>query len=95
MATLISSTGEIREIAPANGRAFILAELHAIVGGYIEAIPVPDGRVMFLNEDGKRLALAINHEATVRVRHWLMPGDVIVGDVVVCTQREAGEDEEL
>ena len=28
------------------------------------------------------------------VRDWLMVGDVIVGDVVVCTRREAGEDDD-
>jgi hypothetical protein len=94
MATLIPAHGEIRELVPANGRAFTLAELQAIVGGYIEAIGVPDGRLMFLNEDGKRLQLPINNEATARVRHRLMPGDVIVGDVILCTRRESNGPED-
>jgi hypothetical protein len=91
MATLIRSHGEIRELAPADGVAFTLTELQAIVGGYIEAIGVPDGRLMFLNEDGKRLQLPINHEATARVRHWLMPWDVIVGDVLLADSVEIGQ----
>ena len=28
------------------------------------------------------------------VGHWLMPGDVIVGDVILCTRIEAGAGEE-
>lgn len=90
MATLIPARGNLREITPANGRAFTLAELQALVGGYIEALRAPDGRIAFLNEDGKRLELPINGSATWLFRLQL-PGDYIVGDVVLCTAIEAGE----
>ena len=50
--------------------------------------------MLILNEEGKLHGLARNREATARVRHRLMPGDVIVGDVVVCSLVEAGEDED-
>jgi hypothetical protein len=93
MATLIPAHGVPHDVAPAHGGHFTLRELQAVVGGYIEAIPTPDGRIMFLNENGKHLQLPLNHEATARVRHWLLPGDVIVGDVLLCTRREAGEEE--
>jgi uncharacterized protein DUF3846 len=92
MATLILASGETRDVVPADGRAFTLPELQGFVGGFIEALPAPYSRVMFLNEDGKRLGLPVNHEATRRVRPWLLLGDVIVGDVVICTLAEAGEE---
>jgi len=94
MATLIPADTPPREVAPRNGRAYTLEELKAIVGGYIEAVPMPDGRVMFLNEDGHRLALPVNRIATAIVR-MVRPGggDVVVGDVVICTLTEAGEDD--
>jgi uncharacterized protein DUF3846 len=98
MATLIPAAGAAREITPANGRAFTLAELQGIVGGYIEAIAVPrdvgvfvGAHVAFLNEDGKRLNLPTNATAMMLWRHMLRPDDWIVGDVVVCTALEAGE----
>ena len=90
MATIIPARGPLREIVPANGRSFSLAELQAIVGGYLEALRAPDGRIVFLNEDGKRLQLPINYSATWLLRHQI-GGDHIVGDVVLCTEIEAGE----
>lgn len=38
MATLIPVDGPPRFIEPANGKAFTLPELHALVGGYIEVV---------------------------------------------------------
>jgi hypothetical protein len=98
MATVIPTAGEPRFVNPANGFAFTLAELQTIVGGYLEALRVPlplagDGPLwMFLNEDGKRLGLAVNRFATVIMSSVLGGGDVIVGDVIVCDAREAGEE---
>jgi hypothetical protein len=91
MALLMPAQAAAREVVPERGASFTLRELQAFVGGYIEVLRTPDGRWMFLNEDGKRLDLPPNHDATVMVRHLLMPGDVIVGDVILCTPLEAGE----
>lgn len=93
MATLLRADGHIAEIAP-TGQVFTLGELQALVGGYIEVIAFPDGRTAYLNEDGKGLQLPVNHEATARVRHWLTPGDVIVGDIVLCTRAETESDDD-
>lgn len=61
MAQLIKVTNLAGEtVSPANGTAFTLEELQKIVGGYIEALYLHDGRIMFLNEDGKRLGLPLN-----------------------------------
>jgi len=107
MATLIpAGGGEPRYIAPADGKAFRADELHALVGGYFEVLrsrwfiasAIGEGGelLLFLNEDGKRLNLPVNGFATsiARAGRVLPPGDVIVGDVVLCTWAEAGEDRE-
>lgn len=61
-----------------------LADLQAFVGGYIEALH-GDGWVMWLDEDGKtKEGYGVNVLATALTRDLgLMPGDLIVGDVVV------------
>ena len=98
MATLIPAVGAPRFVEPANGGAFTLAELQAFVGGYIELLRVPlalldppTPLVLFCNEDGKRLRLPVNRFATSLMRPVLRPDDVLVGDVILCTPREAGE----
>lgn len=94
MATVMHTDGRVREIVPLDGRrVFTLRELQAIVGGYIEAVyGSADGRVLYCNEDGKRLGLPVNAVATARLRHLLRPGDVLVGDVVLCTRAETGDE---
>jgi hypothetical protein len=93
MATLLTATGERREILPAAGEgcSFTLAELQALVGGYIEALRAPGGHWLFINEDGKRLDLPVNRLASILLRHRLRPDDYIVGDAVLCSPEEAGE----
>jgi hypothetical protein len=57
-----------------------LPSFHRAVGGYIEAVPLPDalGRVVgYVNEDGVRLQLAPNLIAT------LLCGTPIVGPLVI------------
>jgi hypothetical protein len=39
-----------------------LEEMHGFVGGYIELVRTLSGRVMFINEDGKRLELPVNRK---------------------------------
>ena len=75
---------------PADGRTFTLAELHAIVGGSIEGLPAPDGRWLYVNEDGKGLDLPYNQTATLLMIQRIQIGDYIVGDAVLCSPIEAG-----
>jgi hypothetical protein len=103
MATIIPADGSPPyDVTPANGKIFTLAELTAVVGGYIEALPAPDGRMCYLNEDGKRLQLPVNVRATILLfAHFdaathlvvLPAGDVIVGDVILCSLAETGDDD--
>lgn len=85
MAKIIKAHGEVLEIEPRNGSDFQLEEMQAIVSGYIEIVYLKDGRLMVINEEGKLNNLAINWEAT---KLYDNPYDVIVGDVLVCSDNE-------
>lgn len=82
MAQIIKTTGEIIETEPSNGTDFSLTELQAVVGGFIEVVHLPDGRLMVVNDEGKLNGLPINPKASE-----LYP-DIIVGDVLVCEHYE-------
>ncbi len=64
MATIIYPNGLTSEVQPRNGHDFQLDELQAVVDGYIEMIPARDGRIIVLNDEGKRLGLPRNEQAT-------------------------------
>jgi hypothetical protein len=89
MATVIPVVGEAREVSPKKGRVFKLAELRAVVGGDIQAVPAPDGRTLYLNEHGKYQQLPRNTAATTLMRAWLLSDDYIAGDVILCSRKEA------
>jgi hypothetical protein len=94
MAILIPANGDPREVLPKVGPSFDLSELQAFVGGYIEALGLDAGHVMFVNEEGKLTGLPFNYRATVLVRHVIQRNDFIVGDAIICSRLEAGEDPE-
>lgn len=63
-----------------------LADFQKIVGGLIEAFPVGRFGNMYLNDEGKLLGLPYNHNAQAllaEVGQRMLPGDFIVGDVVL------------
>lgn len=84
MGTLLKTNGEVHEVTPANGKEFTLTELQTFVGGYIEMVPTISGRPMFVNSDGKRLALPANQQATTLAKVY----DIILGDVIICDPDE-------
>lgn len=86
-AKIIKVNGTIQETKPANGKYFELAELQKIVGGYIQIINLRDGSAIVCDEEGKYKDYKINKEATNMAKDCLMPGDYIVGDVLVCEMR--------
>src|SRR5262245_19865635 len=58
----------------------------------VEAIRLHDGRIMWIDEDGKRKGRPLNPKATA----WLQltgryPGDYIVGPVVIANPSESGD----
>tara|TARA_R110000824_G_scaffold293117_1_gene481505 strand:+ start:62 stop:295 length:234 start_codon:yes stop_codon:yes gene_type:complete len=60
-----------------------LVTLQDTVGGWIEAIPCIDGRLMYANEDGRMKQLPINERASE------LAGRIILGSVAVI----GGQDE--
>lgn len=92
-AQLITMLGEVIEINPKNGTNFECSELQAFVGGYIERVVCPDGREMYVNEEGKLLGLNINILATEI--SGLYPHDVICGHAVVGNMELFRDKEEL
>jgi hypothetical protein len=85
MAILFRADGTTLRVSPAKGKKFTLPELHKAVGGYIELVPTRlDNRHMFVNEDGRRLGLAVNEKATaLQLDSYLAAGNVIVGDAIL------------
>lgn len=89
MATILRTNGTQEEVSPANGTDFQLDEVKAIVAGWVEVVGLYDGRIMLLNEEGKLQDMLPNQAATILFnqggRMWY---DVIVGDVLVCEDKE-------
>lgn len=89
-------------IIPTEGKPYakdLDESLHALqteVGGYIEAVGTEhEGIAIYLNEEGKieGLPANANTEALAALKVVLMPGDYIVGNVVVVGfDLETGED---
>jgi hypothetical protein len=96
MALLLKTTGDVEEIRPAHGRTFVLDELQALVGGFIEVVRARDGKWLVLNEDGKRQNLQLNVLASIKYKSAgvALPSDVIVGDVLLADGAEMGEHDE-
>lgn len=95
MAVLIPVQGEKQEVLPANGKCFTLEELQALVGGYIEYLYLPDGRVLVINEEGKPEGLPYNFNASLYgVQIGIANDDFIVGPAVLCSSIEAGNNDD-
>lgn len=91
MAVLIPVQGERQEVLPANGKDFTLKELQALVGGHIEYLYLPDGRILVVNEEGKLEGLTYNFNASLySVQLGIADDDFIVGPAVLCSNIEAG-----
>src|SRR5436190_3405961 len=71
MAVILYPDGTSKEVHPANGDHFEIEELVQIVEGPIQMIPIADGRIMTLNEEGGpdaeagRAGLPPNEQATL------------------------------
>ena len=85
MATIRIPTAGARTWPSAQVSTFTLAELQTVVGGYIELVRTCDGdRLTFVNEDGIRLRLELNGEASA------LAGCRIIGTAILCSPVEAG-----
>lgn len=90
MAEYIKQDGTVEHVRPANGSDFELNELQGYCGGYVQAVYLHDGRVIWCNEDGKVYGLEINERATAIAEEAgvLLAGDYIVGNVLICKEDE-------
>lgn len=89
MAKLYRSTGEVLEVQPEDGKHFSLKELQKHVGGYIENVfSRRTEEILVVNEEGKVHHLPLNEKATEVFTGWFGQIDVIVGDALLCTNRE-------
>lgn len=95
MAQLLRYDGTIEEdLKPADPEAgFSLQEIYVLLGcDIVETIPLPDGDLMILDEEGKMKVGAskkYNHRATILL-HLAggMPDDWICGHALICHDKE-------
>lgn len=88
MAILIKSNQSEESIMPQNGK-FSLEELQGFVGGYIECVSLPDGKLMIMNEEGKLEGLPYNEKATgFGILAGINYNDYVCGDVLICSPNE-------
>jgi len=81
--TLLKTDGSSESIAPATPkRGYSLSELQGHVGGYIEVVRLPKGKIMLVNEEGLFMGLPMNARASE------IAGQVIVGNAVVIPSKD-------
>lgn len=86
MARIYRTDGTVeRDVVPAVGKAFTLAELQKVVGGYIQAVHLPGRRSwLIVNEEGALMDLPPNDFATTLCQEQTYSGNLIVGDAIEC-----------
>ena len=80
MATIIKTDGTKQNIEPKDGKTFSLKELQEAVGGYIELVPLNDGKLLVCDEEGKLKANAQINEEASRIANQQIVGQVIIID---------------
>ncbi len=95
---LIKTDGTETEVEAENGKRFTLEELQSFVGGTIDVQILPDGRAIYLNDNGKNEGLEVNEKAS-RIWQEAYPIDqypfnndgTIVGDVLILSMASEAE----
>ena len=87
-ATVIQPEGGVDTMTLPRDDDKRLAILQQIVGGYIEAVALPGGRYMVINENSKDAPHVINQTATdiAREARAIQPDDYIAGVAAIVTQ---------
>jgi len=104
MAVLFRADGTRATLTPASPAGFSLSQLQALIGGYLEMLPLPSppslppgGRlVLFLDEEGKLKDRPLNVDATALAHAYdaLSLYDYLAGDVLMVTVLHPGTDDE-
>jgi hypothetical protein len=89
-ATLLCDDGTRQEISPKNGKTFGLeGEAYDLVGtDMIQLIATHDGRVLLVDEDGKRKKKPVNAAATALYIYGAY--DPVVGHAIHCRDDQVG-----
>jgi len=93
MAELLQPDGSRSTVAPADAKhGFTLGELYRVLACQtIEAVYLPDRRVMIVDEEAKLHAERPPHNAAAtRLFHEAggLPWDMVLGPALVCSRRE-------
>src|SRR4051794_29223044 len=91
----IKTDGSVTEVTPANGIKFTYDELRGFIGGapkLVEIVPMPDGRVLVCDEEGKLVDEPGINETASQIWREQYPIDrypisndgIVVGDVLIC-----------
>lgn len=88
MAIVIKTDGTKDALQPKDNKVFTLEELKSVVGVYIEIVQLTEDYLMVINEEGKLLDLPINVVATRVYRASRNTDDFIVGNVLICSNKE-------
>lgn len=93
--------GVAHEVMPKNGKSFTYEELKSFVGYPVQMVPLPDGRTMVINEEGKLTGLAKNEVATAEwkrlypiAEYPINNDELVVGNALFSPEKYLGEDEE-
>ena len=89
MAILIKTSGEQVEVSPQETR-FTLEQMYSLLGcGCVQVIFLDDGRIMWIDEEGKLKPHQVNHVATeLLARAGGIPGDYIAGSALITDNNE-------
>jgi hypothetical protein len=89
MATLLTPDGSISEVT-ARGQSFTLDEMHSLLScSLIQAVFLRDGRIMWIDEEGKCKPHRINPSATDLLHQaGGMPDDYIAGAALITKRCE-------
>ena len=74
--------------AESTKETMTLEEMQAWVGGYVQMVPLPDGRELWCNEEGKIDGLPVNAKATAIWEKNYGPTDIIMGNAIISTPGE-------
>jgi len=89
MATLIANDGTVTEVFPKN-TWFSLEEMHSLLAcSKLEAVHLRDGRIMWIDEEGKFKPHQVNIEATLLLQKaGGIPGDYVAGIALITEKNE-------
>jgi hypothetical protein len=83
---LLKATGGEIDITPGNGKNFQMDELYKLVDtDTVQILAAKDGRIMIVDEDGKRKMKIVNAKATALYQYGVV--NSVVGDVIICPSK--------